>query len=90
MPVNSFQMLVAAIVDDDLARVKELLKAEPRLATEFTQKAPLLERYIAHWIYAGDGALHVAAAGHRAEAAKLLLGAGADVNAAGKHRWSRP
>src|SRR5439155_2835152 len=43
-----------------------------------------------HWIYAGDTALHLAAAGYRVEIARLLLAAGADPNAATNHRQSRP
>ncbi len=51
---------------------------------------PRLASEIAHWIYVGDTALHVAAAGHRVEIAKILLAAGADPNAAGNHRRSAP
>jgi len=86
---DSFPVLVAAIVNDDCARVKELLRQDATLACAKAAK-PSLESVIAHWIYVGDTALHVAAAGHRAEIAKLLQAAGADVNAVGKHRYSQP
>lgn len=86
---DQFQSLVKAIIDDDLARVKELLKQNPALATAGAAKARL-ESSIAHWIYAGDTALHVAAAGYRVEIAKLLLKSGADCHAAHNHRDSQP
>ena len=86
---DPFQSLRQAILDDDRARVKELLKLNPALVTARAAK-PLLASEIAHWIYAGDTVLHVAAAGHRVEIARLLLAAGADVNAVGKHRHSQP
>ena len=40
--------------------------------------------------YAGDTALHIAAAGYRVEIARLLLAAGADTCSAGNHRSSQP
>jgi len=86
---DPFQFLVKAILDDDRVRVKELLKQDAALARAKAAK-PSLESVIAHWIYAGDTALHIAAAGHRTEIPKLLLAADADVNAVGKHRHSQP
>lgn len=86
---DQFQSLLKSIFDDDRARVKQLLKQNPALVTTRAPK-PLLASEIAHWIYAGDSALHLAAAGHRAEIAKLLLATDADVNAIGKHRHSQP
>ncbi len=53
-------------------------------------KADRYEAGIVHWIYAGDTALHVAAAGYRVEIATLLLAAAAEVNRAGNRRRSRP
>ena len=85
----SFQSLVKAILDDDRARVRELLKKNPDLARVGAAQANL-ESSITHWIYEGDTALHVAAAGYRVEIAKLLLDAGADVGAAKNHRRSQP
>jgi ankyrin repeat protein len=66
-----------------------MLKKNRALATELT-KTPRLERQLPHWIYGGDTALHVAAAGHRVEIAKLLLKAGASPNSAENHRRSGP
>jgi Ankyrin repeats (3 copies)/Ankyrin repeat len=82
--------LVAAILDNDRARAKELLKANSGLATRLIEEARLYESPIFHWIYVGDTALHLAAAGYRAEIVKLLLAAGADPNAASNHRCSSP
>jgi hypothetical protein len=66
-----------------------LLKQDPALAKELT-KTPRLELRVPHWIYAKDSPLHVAAAGHRVEIAKLLLEAGANPDSAENHRRSRP
>ncbi|HEX5221957.1 MAG TPA: ankyrin repeat domain-containing protein [Verrucomicrobiae bacterium] len=82
-------VLVKAIIDDDRTRVKELLKKNPHLAGAGTPKA-LWANAITHWIYKGDTALHVAAAGHRVEIAKLLLAAGADVSEARSQRRAQP
>ena len=87
---NASQFLFAAILDDDRATVAELLKKNPHLARDAAQTEARLEAGIAHWIYAGDTALHVAAAGHRVEIATMLLAAGADPNAARNHRRSGP
>lgn len=86
---DQFQSLVDAIIDDDRAQAKALLQHDPALASTSATK-PRLEAGIAHWIYAEDTVLHVAAAGHRVEIAKLLLEAGADCGAVGKHRHSQP
>ena len=82
--------LLDAILDDDRAKVKALLKADRDLATRRIEKARLYRSRIMHWVYAGDTPLHMAAAGYVLEVAKLLVAAGADVNAVGKHRWGRP
>jgi Ankyrin repeats (3 copies) len=82
--------LLAAIVDDNRARVKELLRADGGLATGCIREARLYQSQIAHWMYVGDTALHLAAAGYRLEIVRLLLAAGADPNAAGNHRSSTP
>ena len=82
--------MLTAIVDDDWAKVRELLKKDPALATGRVGEARLYETKIVHWIYAGDTALHLAAAGHRVEIVKLLLTAGADPNSIANHRHSGP
>ncbi len=81
--------LFELIVSDDRLRVKSFLAENPALVFAKIMK-PHCERRIAHWIYIGDTALHVAAAGHRVEIARILLGADADVNAVGTHRGGQP
>lgn len=87
---NPSLSLFTAILENDLTRVEKLLKKDPRLAAQAIEPEGRLEPAIAHWIYAGDTALHVAAAGYRVEIANLLLAAGADPNSAMNHRRSQP
>jgi len=88
--MTSIDRLFAAILDDDASAVKSLLRAEPGLATRLVQKPKLYRSGIFHWIYAGDTALHLAAAGYRVEIVRLLVEAGADPNAAKNMRKSSP
>jgi hypothetical protein len=86
---HRFHSLLEAIVRDDRDRVKELLGEDATLA----RTAAVDGRYesrIAHWIYAGDTALHIAAAGYRVEIGRMLLAAGADSSSARNHRSSQP
>jgi hypothetical protein len=85
-----FQKLIAAILEDDVVGVKALLKADSRLAVDAVEPDGRYEASIAHWIYAGDTALHVAAAGYHVEIATLLLAAGTDPNSARNHRQGQP
>ena len=82
--------MLTAILDDVLPRARELLKADPGLATRLIGDARLYQSKIVHWIYAGDTALHLAAAGHRVELVRILLAAGADPNSTANHRQSGP
>jgi ankyrin repeat protein len=82
--------LLSAILDDDRAAVKALLKADRGLATRCMDTPKLYQSKIFHWIYIGDTALHLAAAGYRVEIAGLLLAARADPNARANHRQSGP
>ncbi len=82
--------LLSAIVDDDASAVKRLLRADAGLARRLIPKAKLYQLKIFHWIYVGDTALHLAAAGYRVEIVKSLLAAGADPNAAKNMRKSSP
>jgi hypothetical protein len=85
-----FATLLNAIVEDDRANVRELLKRQPGLAVCGVDEARLHRSKIAHWLYVKDTALHLAAAGHRAEIARMLLASGADVRSARNHRNSCP
>ena len=82
--------LLTAIVDDDRRAVKALLKADGGLAARLIRKPKFYDSKIFHWIYIGDTALHLAAAGYRVEIVRLLLTAGANPNAATNHRRSSP
>jgi len=83
-------VLLTAIVEDDRPRARDLLKADPGLAASLISEARLYKSKIVHWIYVGDTALHLAAAGHRVELVRLLLAAGADPNSTRNHRQSGP
>ena len=87
---SPFQSLFAAILEDDRAKVNRLLNQHPGLARNGASEEDRYETRIAHWIYAGDSALHVAAAGYRVEIAKMLLAAAADSGSAKNRRWSQP
>jgi hypothetical protein len=87
---NLIQSLFAAIIDDDRTRVKVSLKSDPSLAKSGTAGDERFDANIAHWIYTGDTALHIAAAGYRVEIARLLLAAGADPRAAKNRRAAQP
>jgi ankyrin repeat protein len=82
--------LIAAIVNDEARTAKALLKADVGLVTRLITKPKLHHSDIFHWIYAGDTALHLAAAGYRVEIVRLLLASGADPNAVKNRRRSSP
>src|SRR5438270_14043050 len=82
--------ILPAIVHDDFRAVERSLDGDRDLARRLIRKPQLYRAKIFHWIYAGDTALHLAAAGYRVEIVRLLLEAGADPNAATNHRRSTP
>lgn len=82
--------MLEAIVADNRRAVEEQLKADSGLATRVISKPKLYHSKICHWMYAGDTALHLAAAGYRIEIVAQLLAAGADPNQATNHRRSTP
>jgi ankyrin repeat protein len=84
------ETILKAILADDRARAKKLLETDSRLATALIDTPRLYESKILHWIYVGDTALHLAAAGFRVEIIELLLAAGADPNSVQNHRRSGP
>src|SRR6266699_2542334 len=87
-PDNGFMDLVRAIVSGDAAKAARLAAHSPMLvheraatgATRETAGQYFLEA-IRHYLYAGDTALHVAAAGHQCEIAQDLIVRGADASA---------
>ena len=82
--------LLQAIVDEDTSTAERLLQGDARLATCLIRTEKLYHSGIFHWIYVGDTALHLAAAGYRVEIVRLLLAAGADPNAMKNRRKSTP
>src|SRR5258708_31475286 len=83
--------LMASIASGDSAKVTEMIAARAHLARIAAPKGGSradASRYffpqIRHYLYAGDTALHIAAAGFRFEAVRFLIDKGAD--AAAKNR----
>lgn len=87
---NPFESLFVAIIEDDREKAKKLLDDDPALARRGVAEKARYATPIAHWIYAGDTVLHVAAAGYQVEIARMLLAAGADPNSARNRRCSQP
>jgi hypothetical protein len=87
---HSLRILVDAIVANDSALFSKLMAHSPALATEtfrrgatrqgWNPRSDFLEA-IGHVIYAGDTALHFAAASYRPDMVTQLIKAGADVRA---------
>jgi ankyrin repeat protein len=80
--------LLLAVIHGDQATALRLLDQSPALATAQVESGATrhdaLSHYfkdIEHYVYAGDSALHVAAAAYRPEVARRLLAAGANVRA---------
>jgi Ankyrin repeats (many copies) len=83
-----FLDFVRAVISADLSDVSGRLLANPKLATAAakvgaTRGDPedFFFAEIAHYLYQGDTALHMAAAAFRRPAAQILVAAGADVGA---------
>jgi Ankyrin repeats (many copies) len=85
---SALMALVRAIVAGDAAVAARLLAASPALAgtsfaagaTRQAAKAYYLDE-IGRYVYAGDTALHIAAAAYRTEIVQQLIATGADVHA---------
>jgi hypothetical protein len=80
--------LARAIVADDAVAALRLLAASPTLAIARVEVGASRQgptgyffAEIIHYLYAGDTALHAAAAGYRVAIARALIAAGADVQA---------
>jgi hypothetical protein len=88
VPASRFHAFFRAIAAGDVARVSRLLASYPLLVSEATPTGAsraaagsfYLEQ-IEHYIYAGDTALHIAAAAYQEELARDLLARGASVHA---------
>lgn len=86
--VHSLMSLIRAIVIGDAAAAFKLIESSPTLAaagmavgaTRQAAKAYWLDE-IDHYVYAGDTALHVAAAAYRRDIVRKLVAKGADVGA---------
>jgi hypothetical protein len=80
--------LIRAIVANDEATESRLLASSPTLATARVENGATRQaaeefflEEIAHYVYAGDSALHVAAAAYRSDTVRRLVSLGADVGA---------
>ena len=87
-PDNGLYDFVHVIVAGDTATAARLLDNSPTLVharclVGATRQGPNLYFFeaIAHYMYAGDTALHMAAAAHRCEIAQALIDKGADCSA---------
>lgn len=93
---DALRTLVEAIVAGDTATASTLLAEQPRLATAREPRGATRQEStsnffdaIGHYIYGGDTALHMAAAGYRVDIIRILLHAGAEVGAANR-RGAQP
>ena len=80
--------LVRAISAGDAATASRLLAESPGLAKERVENGatrqlsnPYYLKEISHYVYAGDTALHIAAAAYQPQIARQLIAVGADVRA---------
>ena len=88
MPSPPFLEFVRVVVDGDIEQLTRSLAASPALATTSSevgatrqQSSTCFFAEIAHYLYAGDTALHMAAAAFRREVAALLVAHGANCRA---------
>lgn len=104
--ISTFLDFVRVVVDGDIDQVSRRLAGNPALATMPSEVGATRQggstfffTDIAHYLYAGDTALHMAAAAWRRQVAELLIAHGADCRApnrrgaeplhyaAGTNRW---
>lgn len=85
---RTLRLLMERIAAADEAAVRQLLSADPQLARRAladgatrSDAAGHFLTEINHYVYAGDTALHIAAAAHQPEVTCSLLGSGADPSA---------
>lgn len=84
-PASALHTLLLAIAAGDTAAALTLLDNDPGLATTIAaagatraQATPHFLTAIGHYVYAGDTALHIAAAAHAPDVVRRLLALGAD------------
>jgi hypothetical protein len=89
---SALMRLVQAIAADETSEALRTLESTPSLATARLEHGATRQvatdfylDEIGHYVYAGDTALHVAAAGYRTEVAKALVTAGADLDASNRN-----
>jgi hypothetical protein len=75
---KAFELFLKAVAKNDLGGLLGLLPRHPGLVQAKAEAPKLMP---VHWVYAGDSALHVVAAWHRARMVKSLLSRGADPKA---------
>ena len=92
-PDSALRELVTAIATHDSSAVDRLISASPHLATaSFSAGATRTEakanfvEAVARYIYAGDTALHFAAAAYEASMVRKLIEEGADVRARNRRK----
>jgi Ankyrin repeats (many copies) len=83
---------ISCVVNGDIEGVSNRLTSDPGFAvtaTEYGAQRTTAEDMffgeISHYLYAGDTALHMAAAAFQPQIAKTLIGHGADLNARNRH-----
>src|SRR5215470_5424450 len=88
METSTFLEFIRLVVTGDTGRVSRRLSAAPALATTASpvgatrqQATDFFFTAISHYLYAGDTALHMAAAAFSRPVAELLLSHGADCRA---------
>src|SRR6266550_6820348 len=93
---STFLDFVRVVVHGDVDQVSQRLVRDPVLATTSSNVGATRQgastfffSEIAHYLYAGDTALHMAAAAFRRPVAELLVGHGADCRARNR-RGARP
>jgi len=91
-PGDDFETLLRTIAAGDSAGARALVAADPdlvrRAAAEGATRqsaTPYFLDDVRHHVYAGDTALHIAAAAHAADLARRFLDLGADVRARNRH-----
>src|SRR5438105_2783224 len=79
-PDSSLMALFHAIISDEPDRISRLLEESPELARQALgtgasrqSETPYFFRQIMHYVYAGDTALHVAAAAYQRDVARKLV-----------------